>query len=529
MNRQRVSFGTSVGLLLMLGACANPGKERAEFMNPPPMEQTLSKAAQQNPHISIGDWPADQWWRQFCSQDLDRIIDVALVGNPGLQKAVDRLGEADALARVEGARLMPSVDFDMGMRQSRIPNHGVVASYNPKLAGLEKTMAYINPLSFRYEFDFWGKNRAALAAVLGEAAAAEAELAQARLLLTTSIARSFIRGAALAQQVRYAQMMVRARRELLHLAELRFRSGLDTDDVVRQAVIDLETANKREAAAQALLVLQQDFLARLMGDGPDATATLFDGKKKVAVPKTMPLPAHLPLELLAHRPDLAAAMHRAEAAAEQIHVAKAQFLPSIDLTMLTGLEASVTSTHIAKLASFLFRASAFNYQVVPGFHLPLFEGGRLRGHLEATRSEYDEAVDLYNDTLLQAAQQVADSLSNWKQTRAILDSQNRLLASWRSEVNLIQVRSRTGLNDRREILTNFHNALEQTFALKALEADHLIARIDLIQALGGGYWNGIESPRPQLAPEEALAGLETITPAWILEDLPSFLLPLPGN
>ena len=61
------------------------------------------------------------------------------------------------------------------MRQSRIPNHGVVASYNPNLAGLEKTMAYINPLGLTYQFDFWGKNQAALDAALGQAAAQQAQ------------------------------------------------------------------------------------------------------------------------------------------------------------------------------------------------------------------------------------------------------------------------------------------------------------------------------------------------------------------
>ena len=52
---------------------------------------------------------------------------------------------------------------------------------------------------------------------------------------------------------------------------------------------------------------------------------------------------------------------------------------------------------------------------LPGFHLPLFEGGRLRGQLFAARSQYDEAVELYNDTLLHAVQEVADSLTNWKE------------------------------------------------------------------------------------------------------------------
>ena len=92
-----------------------------------------------------------------------------------MKKADDALRRAEAFSEIEGARLAPILNADLGMRRTRIPNHGVVASYNPALAGLEKTMAYINPLSLRYEFDFWGKNRAIFDASLGEAAAQAAE------------------------------------------------------------------------------------------------------------------------------------------------------------------------------------------------------------------------------------------------------------------------------------------------------------------------------------------------------------------
>ncbi len=210
----------------------------------------------------------------FAARTKIRIIDVALNDSPGLQAAADRLGEADALARVEGARMLPFIDADAGMRQSRVPSHGVVAGYNPRQAGLEKTMAFINPLSFRYEFDFWGKNRAAFDAALGEAAAAEAEVAEARLVLTASIARTNIRGAALAAPAIGAEM-VEARRELLHLAELRVNSGLDTEDAVIGAELNSKSPTKGKPPRRRF-VLQQDLLARLMGDGPDATRNLFE-------------------------------------------------------------------------------------------------------------------------------------------------------------------------------------------------------------------------------------------------------------
>ncbi|MGH6800229.1 MAG: efflux transporter outer membrane subunit [Methylocella sp.] len=531
MIRRFLSLVPGFGFLLLLAGCASmpPGDERAEFLNPPSMKSALPQAVPQQAAAPGTGWPEDKWWEQFKNPDLDRIVEIALSDNPGLRKAYARLGEADAVAQVEGARLLPWLDSENSFRQLRYAKHGVVASFNPELGGKEKTSDTLNPVSFRYEFDFWGKNRAALEAALGEAAAQQAELAETRLLLTTAIARAYIRGATLSQQLGVAQSMVKVGRESLHVAQTRFRTGLGPADAVMQASLELENAIRLEASTRGLLVIQRNLIARLMGQGPDAAQNLFT-EKTIHIPVNVELPPHLPIELLAHRPDLASAMHRAEAASELIHVAKAQFLPSIDLSAATaGLEASVFTKNIGTLPSLLFRGSAFNYVVAPGFHLPLFEGGRLRGMLSAARSQYDEAVELYNDTLLHAVQEVADSLSNWNQTRAILEAHRNLLGSTRGEVSLTQVRQRTGLADRREILTLQRGFLDQRFALKASEADHLIAFTDLIQSLGGGYRNGIDLSRPPLAPEASLSGLEIVTPAWALEKLASPLWPFFQN
>ncbi|HMK90483.1 MAG TPA: efflux transporter outer membrane subunit [Methylocystis sp.] len=479
-------------LALSLAGCVPGDEQRAEFVAPPAMERTLSGAGARQ----AGAWPVADWWRQFRSAGLDRAMAAALAQNQDLKHAYDRLHQAEAITEVEGSKLLPFVTGDMGMGQHRVPSHGVEASYNPDIAGQEKTKAYLNPMSFYYEFDFWGKNRAALNAALGETAAEAAELAEAQLALTTAIARTYFRGLSAARQLELAREMSKLRREALSVAETRFRTGLDIEDATAAARIDLEAALKREAGVEASLGLQQDLLARLTGQGPDAGRGLMV-KGRVDLPPAPPPPKALPIELLAHRPDLAAAMHRAEAAAERIHVAKAEFLPSIDLAITAGLEASQHSTHIDKLATYLFRASAFNYFVQPGFHLPVFEGGRLRGRLEARRSEYDEAVDGYNETLLRAAQQVADSLVNIRQAGSLLEAQKRLAAATRQKLALARNRWNSGLKDRREILALAHDAFEAAYLQRSLEADLLSARVDLIGALGGGYALG---PDPLAAP-----------------------------
>lgn len=263
-------FGPGAGFLLLFAGCASmpPGGERAEFQEPPPMERTLSKASRQEPVAPLNAWPDDQWWRQFKSPDLDRIMEIALKENPGLKKAYARLGEAGAVAQVEGARLLPWLDSDNTFRQLRYAKHGVAASFNPALGGAEKTSDTFNPVSIRYEFDFWGKNRAAFDAALGEATAEEAELAETRLLLTTAIARSYIGGATFAQELALIRDMVKVRRQSLTVAETRFHTGLGPADAIVQASVDLENVVRLEASTRSLLIMQQNSARPADGRGP---------------------------------------------------------------------------------------------------------------------------------------------------------------------------------------------------------------------------------------------------------------------
>ena len=72
--------------------------------------------------------------------------------------------------------------------------------------------------------------------------------------------------------------MVKVRRQSLNVAQTRFRTGLGPADAIVQASIDLENDVRLEASTRLLLIMQQDLLARLMGEGPDTTQNLFAGK-----------------------------------------------------------------------------------------------------------------------------------------------------------------------------------------------------------------------------------------------------------
>ena len=484
----------------LVSACGPTNQsERAHFIEPPKMQQTLAASGLKINHEEAS-WPKEEWWHNYRNPELNHLIAKALEDNQNLKKAADTLQEADASVRVAGAKLLPALQSDYWGRQSRNPIRGVVASYNPLQGGLEKTAFFLTPFVMTWELDFWGKNRAALEAAIGAATAQAAEFEQTRLLLTTSVARAYVRGYAYSKQLEITNELVSIRKELLNLAETRFQTGLDTADGIQMARSDFESAIRREATVRAALTIQQDALARMIGEGPDATRGVFTKQKGLvlSIPK---LPKHLPIELLAHRPDLAAALSRAEAAAERIHLAKTLFLPSIDLSLASGIEASVTTSSMSLLSSRLFTPGASGFSVVPGFHLPIFQAGRLTGTLEIQRAEYDQAVNSYNETLLQSAQQVADTLANIKRANTEFEAQSHLVQAANNQLELAQARLRDGLKDRREILQEQIDLLESKFIQKTLDGDRMVASVDLYQALGGGYSDGPNPLKPRPAPE----------------------------
>jgi outer membrane protein TolC len=265
-TRRRLQIVLGIGCALFFGGCAwiPKGDQPAQYLEAPEMTETLAEVTSR-----LQNWPEDRWWEQFGNPELNGLIEQALNDNPGLKHAAAPAAaghfscEGRRRAAVAVSRSRGIVDLRTYFATWR------VCGLNPEVAGIRIMYGIINPLSFRYEFDFWGKNRAMLEAALGHAAAEEAETAEVRLRLTTGIARAYFRGQALQQQLTIVKTIVGIRRELKTLAETRFRLGLDNDQPVKIAVADYEAAFKRQAAIRDQLDVQRHLLARLVGKGPD--------------------------------------------------------------------------------------------------------------------------------------------------------------------------------------------------------------------------------------------------------------------
>src|SRR5262245_56547531 len=372
---QRVAFlalGLVVSLfsILLVSGCAGlPADEARGKIKP-----AAHYGAERSFAGSRAEWPADAWWTGYGDPQLDRLIAEALAGAPNLAVAQARLRRAQALAGIAEAATLPQVSANGSISEQKQSRNYL----SPRNATPEGWNDYGRAtLDFSWELDFWGKNRAALAAATSEADAAAADAAEARLVLATSIASAYAELARLHAALDTANAALEVRAKTAALFRQRYTNGLETLGSVRQV-------ESRRAAAQAdvlsleeQLGLQRNRIAALMGAGPDRGLDI--ARPRVDLARPMGLPAQLPAQLLGRRPDIAAARMRATAADRRIDQARASFYPNVNLIAFIGYQ----SLNVSNLA----KADSAIGSVGPAISLPIFDGGRLRGQLRSTEAD----------------------------------------------------------------------------------------------------------------------------------------------
>lgn len=463
------------GLPLFMNACALMPEDgtRAKPIAMPPMEQTLNMDPEAEKIVK--EWPKTDWWRDFHNAELDRVMDTALKGSPTLHAAEARLNQAEAMADYQAAEMLPSVGASVDFHRRRFSSTDF---YGPT-GGKTFTGAYIDPVVFRYHLDLWGKDRTALEAALDKAKAHASELAVTRLVLSAAIARAYFRLCSAEEEIEWTKVLVEKSTDKLRLAQLRWERGLASKDPIHVVEQRLEATRQRETGLKAEAQILRNRLGVLAGQGPDwgksirASASVFT--------EHFPMPEKLPLGLLAHRPDVAAALWRVEAAARLVKVAKTNFYPDVNLVGFAGLR----SLNLKDL--FLSHGASVAYSLGPTVTLPIFEGGRLDAELKNEQAGYDATVESYNGALLGAVQQVADALAHWRESRDHDAAQERAIQAAEAEAALAGKRYQAGLSTRDGEIDAAFALIEQRLKSSELRSEHLQAAVDLIEALGGGY------------------------------------------
>lgn len=420
-----------------------------------------------------GEWPEAEWWKRYRDDQLDTLERKALDAAPTLEEARKRFGTALRSIDVARAAGGASVQANAQVQRLRMSENGLIPS---QFLGFTWYNQGDLSLQFQYDFDFWGKTRAAVAAAVDEARAAEAERSAAALMLTTAVADTYFGWQADQARLALAREAVAALERSRALTEKRAARGIDPPDLVHQADANLAAARELEAAYAGSAPIRLAALAALLGVAPAELPAL--AARPLPAVDTR-LPDDVGLDLLARRPDIAANRWRVEAAMRRVEQARAEFYPDISLGAMVGL----SSIDLDKLSN----AGSRTFGVGPALHLPLFALSRLNAQYGASQAQLKAAAAAYDGSVVDAARDVATQALNLRQIGARRVERERQIEANLDLRRSASARVRHGLADDRAVLTVEAELLQQRDAAATLAADAISAEIALTKALGGGY------------------------------------------
>jgi len=465
LTRRAGEFSGLAGALL-LGGCMNliPKYERPAAPVAPAYAPELAPAgdAANVPNAAAA---ADiEWQRFFADPRLKRLIELSLANNRDLRVAALNIEQARALYQVRRADELPTVGA------------GVTAQRQPGATGLVNTYA-VGVQVTGYELDFFGRVRSLSQAALAQYLATDEARKTAQIALIAGVATTYVGILADDELLRVTRETLKTREDSFRLTKLRFDNGVSSEIDLRQAEQLLETARAALAQTQRQRALDENALTLLVGQ--PLPADLPAPLPLAAQQGVTDLPAGLPSELLARRPDLRSAEQQLLAANASIGAARAAFFPRIALTASAGT-ASTELTGLFKSGTFALTGTATLLQ-------PIFDAGRNQANLEVAKVNKDIAIAQYEKAIQTAFREVSDSLAG----RATLGEQLRAQAAVANAAqigfNLADLRYRNGVASYFDVLDaqrSLFAAQQATVQVQAAQVQNLVT---LYKVLGGGW------------------------------------------
>lgn len=444
------------------------------------------------PHASVAqhwiDAPADSapaatdtaaWWKLFGDATLDGLIDDAYHNNLSLQVAAARILQAQAQLNVEIGELFPQQQALGGGAQHQRQSQSTLIA--PGLDPILDTSQV--GLSASWELDFWGKYRRAIEADRAAMLASVAAYDSALVSLTAGVASTYLNVRILQQRIEVAQDNLQTQQESLRIARAQFEAGETSELDVQQAQTQLAQTQAQIPGLQNSLRADKDSLAVLLGITPEAMDARLGAEADIPATPTQ-VAEGMPKDLLRRRPDVRQAELSAAAQSAAIGVAKANLFPSFSLSGSFGfVGTNVRNGSIGDLFNWDNRAASAG----ASFVFPIFNYGRIVNSVRVQDAVFQQAVLNYQNTVLQAQQEVEDARSAFAAAQATLTTLIDAAASARRTTELAIVRYKEGASDYTTVLSAEQLQLQIEDALASARGSVPLALVSVFRSLGGGW------------------------------------------
>ena len=400
------------------------------------------------------------WRNLFSDKNLQALIEKGLERNTNLRVAHIRVKAAEAVL--------------MNARLSYLPS--VVLTPDGSISGTEGAKAiktYNLAASESWEIDLFGKvtnaKREALAALEGSRAYRQAVETQ----LIATIANSYYMLLMLDRQLIISEQTLITWKETEHSIEALKRAGKSNDAAVLQAKANRLALEASVVSIRKSIRETENVLSALLAD--TSHDIMRGALQKQQFPDT--LSAGLPIQLLANRPDVRQAEWNLAQAYYATNAARSAFYPSLTLSGSTGWTNNVGGV-VVNPGSWLFSA-------VGSLMQPLFNKGTNIANLRQAKARQEEALLLFQQSLLDAGKEVNNALTRWQSARIRIDYVNQQIMTLQEAVRKTELLMQHTSTNYLEVLTARQRLLEAELTQAQDKFEEIQGVIDLYHAVGG--------------------------------------------
>jgi multidrug efflux system outer membrane protein len=458
MFKRFTTTATPLALAMILSGCMSLA---------PKYERPAAPVAASYPVASpaAGKAAASIAWQQFFADArLKQLIGMALANNRDLRVAILNIEQARAQYQVRRADTLPTVGLGASGSRTPGPNDSTTSTYT---AGLAVSS---------FELDLFGRVRNLSEAALAQFLATDEARKATHISLIASVANTYLSTLADDELLALTQRTLDARLESLKLIQLKYDNGVVSKLDLQQGLSLVDSA--RVTLAQQQRQKAQDYNLLTLLVGQPLPASLAAGTT-LAATSLAELPAGLPSDLLAVRPDIRAAEQQLMGANANIGAARAAFFPRITLTGSAGSASSELSG--------LFKSGSFGWTFAPQMVLPIFDYGRNSANLGSAKAGRDIAVAQYEKAIQTAFREVSDALAGQATFSEQLRAQRAVEAAETERFNLSDLRYRSGTASYLDLLDAQRSLFSAQQAAVQANLQRLQNQVTLYRVLGGGW------------------------------------------
>ncbi len=477
MFRQRLAVGGLTAALVLVSGCTTLGPD---FQSPEPAKQEAWQESV-DPQFKMDASAQEQWWKVFDDPVLDGLVEEAYQANINLRAVALRILEARAVLGVKVGEQYPQEQAAAGSAtQNRLSKNS--PNYNPN--GSDRSFTNLQAgFDAAWEMDFWGKYRRGVESADANLSVSIQDYKDALVTLTAEVARTYVSIRTTEQRIRLSLQNVKIQQRSLRIATVRFRNGATTELDVQQALSNLRNTEAQVPQFEQDLRQFENALAVLLGITPAELGGRLNESKPIPV-----VPAEVavgvPAELLRRRPDVRSAELRAAAQSAQIGIAQTELYPSFSLKGSIGFQTA--STNHSSSDDFFQRDSLAGF-IGPGFSWKILNYGRLKNNVRFADARFQELVETYKNTVLNAYREVEDAMVGVvrSQEEVVFRAQSVKAAARSAQLATIQYRD--GAVDFQRVLDTERFLNDQEQRLTSNQGNIALSLVAMYKALGGGW------------------------------------------